>query len=111
MGCRKSAGVCAVLFSLTLVIPPAARSQTDQEAAPQQAPSYPHSLAGIEQQFADVLQIVRTGDEAAIHKALDTLSIPDANSWIAATFASPDAAPELLAYQEAFISFNRMCGG
>jgi hypothetical protein len=106
MGCRKSAGVCVVLFILTLVIPPAVRGQTDQEVAPQQASFYPHSLAGIEQQFADILQIVRTGDEAAIHKALYTLSIPDASSWSAANFAAPDAAPELLAYQEALHKFQ-----
>lgn len=77
-----------------------------QSSATQAAQTYPHSRDGIERQFADILQVVRTGDRAAILSALDTLSVPDANGWIAANFAAADVGKEQIAYQDALKKFQ-----
>jgi hypothetical protein len=77
-----------------------------QSSATQTVQTYPHSRDGIEQQFAGILQVVRTGDKAAILSALDTLGIPDANGWISANFAAPDVAKEQMAYQDALKKFQ-----
>lgn len=68
--------------------------------------TYMHSRAGIEEQFADVLAVVRTGDEAAIRKALDTLGIPNAKEWVMAHFAGKDVAQEDAAYVEGLKKFQ-----
>jgi hypothetical protein len=68
--------------------------------------TYDHSRSGIEQQFADILAIVQTNDEPAIHKALDELGIPNANSWIAAHFAPDYVAREQEAYKQALPGFQ-----
>jgi hypothetical protein len=68
--------------------------------------TYAHSRSGIEEQFADILAIVRTNDEPAIHKALDELSIPDVNVWIAAHFAKEHVAQEQEVYKNALPGFQ-----
>jgi hypothetical protein len=73
---------------------------------PQASRAYPDSRSGIEEQFADILQVVRTNDEASIHQALDTLSIPDANGWIAKHFAAEHVEQEQQAYQQALKKFQ-----
>lgn len=62
--------------------------------------TYAHSRTGIEEQFADLLAVVRAGDEDAIHKALNTLGIPDAKGWVTAHFAEKDVEEEYTAYAE-----------
>jgi hypothetical protein len=49
---------------------------------------------------------VRTNDDTAAQKELNTLSIPDANGWIAAHFAHEHVAQEQEAYQQAFQKFR-----
>jgi hypothetical protein len=68
--------------------------------------TYGDSRNGIEEQFADLLLVVRTNDEASIHRALDTLGIPDANGWIATHFAAEHVAQEQEAYQQALKKFQ-----
>ena len=68
--------------------------------------TYVHSRSGIEEQFADILAIVRANDEPAIHKALDELSIPDANSWIAAHFAKEHVQQEQEKYKQELPGFQ-----
>ncbi|HWY08152.1 MAG TPA: hypothetical protein VNY24_14930 [Candidatus Acidoferrales bacterium] len=83
--------------------PPALRAQRTSGIS---GKTYAHSRSGIEEQFADILAIVRTNDEPAIHKALDELSIPDANSWIAAHFAKDHVAEEQEVYKKALPGFQ-----
>jgi len=68
--------------------------------------TYTHSRAGIEEQFADVLAVVRTGDEGAIRMALDTLGIPDAKGWIVAHFSAKDVTQEVTSYAEGLKKFQ-----
>jgi hypothetical protein len=82
------------------------KAQTLDNGATQAAKIYADSRSGIEEQFADILRVVRTGDESSIHKALDTLSIPDANGWIAAHFAAESITQEQQAYQQALTKFQ-----
>lgn len=70
------------------------------------AKTYPNSPSGIEQQFADILTIVRANNEPAIHKALDTLGIPDSDAWIAEQFAPEFVAQEQQAYKQGLKSFQ-----
>jgi hypothetical protein len=104
MKSARVSGLGALLLGLVLSSPEIAQAQTP--ATTKATQTYPHSCEGIERQFADILQVVRTGDEAAIHKVLDTLSIPDANAWIAANFDAFDVAKEQAAYQEALQKFQ-----
>lgn len=71
-----------------------------------QAKTYAETRAGIEEQFADILTVVRTGDETKIHETLDTLCIPDAKGWIAAHFSAEDVDQEQQKYQEALKKFQ-----
>lgn len=68
--------------------------------------TYAHSRSGIEEQFADILAVVRTNDEAAIHKALDELGIPNANLWIATHFAKEFVSQEQEKYKQALPGFQ-----
>jgi hypothetical protein len=90
-GCRKQ-----------VAAPPSAAAP----APPQVTRDYADSRSGIEEQFADILQVVRTNDEASIHQALATLSIPDANGWMARHFAAEHVDQEQEAYQEALKKFQ-----
>jgi hypothetical protein len=85
-------------FVLLMIVAIGSRAQTAGSQGVDAAKTYAHSRAGLEEQFADVLAVVRTGDEGAIHKALDTLGIPDAKGWITAHFAAKDVAQEDAAY-------------
>ena len=90
----------------TVVFPVALCGQTSGSAGADAGKTYVHSRAGIEGQFADVLAVVRSGDEGAIHKTLDTLGIPDAKGWIGAHFATKDVAQESAAYAEGLKKFE-----
>jgi hypothetical protein len=105
MTSAKRAACACVLFC---AIAPAGsvQAQTPDAAATQVTKTYADSRSGIEEQFADILQVVRTSDEPAIHKALDTLSIPDANGWIAANFSAEHVAEEQQAYRQALDKFQ-----
>jgi len=91
---------------LTALFPVALCGQTIGSPGADAAKTYAHSRSGIEEQFADVLAVVRGGDEAAIHKALDTLGIPDAKGWVGAHFAAKDVAQEGAAYAEGLRKFE-----
>jgi hypothetical protein len=93
-------------LALTATVSVASWGQTVGNGGADAGKTYAHSRAGIEEQFADVLAIVRSGDEGAIHKALDTLGIPDAKGWIAAHFAAKDVAPESASYAEGLKKFE-----
>jgi hypothetical protein len=82
------------------------KAQTLDNNGTQATRTYAGSRSGIEEQFADILQVVRTSDEVSIHRALDTLSIPDANGWITAHFAAESVAQEQRAYQQALEKFQ-----
>jgi hypothetical protein len=107
MTSAKETCLCVILWGLTLGSAGAANVQAQtQSSATQTAQTYPHSRDGIEQQFADILQVVRTCDKAAILGALDTLGIPDAKGWISTNFAAADIAKEQMAYQDALKKFQ-----
>jgi hypothetical protein len=97
-------GLC-VLFCGTLLAT-GSKAQTPASGATQAAKTYAASRSGIEEQFADILQVVRTNDEASIHRALDTLGIPDANAWIATHFPAESVSKEQQAYREALGKFQ-----
>jgi hypothetical protein len=82
------------------------KSQTIDNGATEAVKTYADSRTGIEEQFADIIQIVRTNNESSIHKALDTLSIPDANAWISAHFPADCVVQEQQSYQEALHKFQ-----
>lgn len=103
MGAKRAGlfvGLCAVMFV------PVPKAQTQDNGAAQATKTYADSRSGIEEQFADVVRVVRTNDKDSIQKALDTLSIPDANGWIAANFAAEHVAQEQKAYQEGLKKFE-----
>jgi hypothetical protein len=83
-----------------------AQLQTPDNRSATPAKTYANSRTGIEQQFADILSVVRTNDQPAIQQALDTLGILDANAWIAAHFAPAAAAQEQQAYQQGLKAFQ-----
>ena len=89
-------------MSLAIVL----HAQSAKSAGSDGVKTYAHSRTGLEEQFADVLAVVRTGDEGAIRKALDTLGIPDAKGWIMANFAAKDVAQEDAAYAEGLKKFQ-----
>ncbi len=98
MTSAKRASLCVVFCGITFAV--GLKSQTLDKGATQGAKTYTDSRSGIEEQFADILQVVRTSDEASIHKALDTLSIPDANEWIAAHFPAERVSQEQQSYRQ-----------
>jgi hypothetical protein len=93
------------LFAFVLSLAAVSHAQTTQTTSVD-AKTYEHSRAGIEQQFADILAVVRTGDQPATRKALDTLGIPEPSAWIAANFSPEDAARETAIYPEALKKFQ-----
>ena len=100
----KRMGLCVVLCVVMLAA--GSKAQALDNSATQATKSYADSRIGIEEQFADILQVVRTNDEASIHRALDTLSIPDANGWITAQFTTDHIAQEQQAYQQSLDKFQ-----
>ena len=68
--------------------------------------TYADSRSGIEEQFADLLRIVRSNDESAIRAGLGTLGIPNANGRIAEHFAPEYVAQEQQAYQQGLQKFQ-----
>src|SRR4029077_12655922 len=86
MTSAKQTGLCVAFCVVMLAV--GSNAQTPDNSATRATKNYADSRTGIEEQFADIVQVVRTNDEASIHGALDTLSIPDANGWIAAQFAT-----------------------
>jgi len=104
MTSAKRASLCVVFCGITFAV--GLKSQTLDKGATQGAKTYTDSRSGIEEQFADILQVVRTSDEASIHKALDTLSIPDANGWIAAHFPAERVPQEQQSYRQALEKFQ-----
>jgi hypothetical protein len=93
-------------FVLFLMFTTALLAQSPGSAGSDAVKTHAHSRAGIEEQFADVVAVVRTGDEDAIHKALNTLGIPDAKGWVTANFAEKDVAQEYTAYAEGLKKFQ-----
>jgi hypothetical protein len=81
-------------------------AQAPDNIATQASKTYADSRSGIEEQFADLLQIVRSNDQAAIRKALGTLGIPNSNEWIAARFDASHTGEEQQFYQQALEKFQ-----
>ncbi|MGA8224495.1 MAG: hypothetical protein WB780_22815 [Candidatus Acidiferrales bacterium] len=104
MTSAKRKGLCVVFCVFIAAL--GSNAQSLDNGATQATKTYADSKSGIEEQFADILQVVRTNDEASIHKALDTLGIPNANKWIAAHFAAESVAQEQQAYQQALEKFQ-----
>jgi hypothetical protein len=75
-----------VMLTTTVLFGATVRAQT---AA---TPSYPDSADGFRQQLEDLVSSYKSGDQTAFQAALDALSIPNANDWIAAHFTPDDAA-------------------
>lgn len=82
------------------------KAQVSSADSPASAKSYENSQNGIAEQFADLLQIVRSNDQAVIPKALDTLSLPNSNEWIAAEFDASHVTEEQQFYRQAFEKFR-----
>jgi hypothetical protein len=91
---------CGIIFAVGSV------ARTQQNIATQTAKIYADSRSGIDEQFGDLLQVVRTNDEASIHKALDTLGIPDSNGWVAEHFPAESVSQEQQAYRQALEKFQ-----
>lgn len=104
MTSAKRAGL-RVMFCVAMLAV-GSNAQTPANTGTQATKTYADSRSGIEEQFADILQVVRTNDEPSIHKALDTLSIPDANGWVAAHFPAASIAQEQQDYQQALGKFQ-----
>jgi hypothetical protein len=100
----RRTGLCVGLCTITFA--PASRAQTSDNLVTQAAKTYADSRSGMEEQFADIVRMVRTNDKDLIQGALDTLSIPDANGWIAANFAAEHVAQEQQTYREGLKKFQ-----
>jgi hypothetical protein len=92
--------LCQVMFGVGL------KPQALDTNATPASKTYADSQSGIEKQFADLLQIVRSNDQPAIRRALDTLGIPDSNEWIAARFDANHAAEEQQSYKQGLEKFQ-----
>jgi hypothetical protein len=92
--------VLLMMFAIVL------RAQTTGSTGGDAVKTYADSRMGIEEQFADVLAVVRTGDEGAIRKTLDALGIPDAKGWIMAHFDARDVVQEDASYAEGLKKFQ-----
>lgn len=79
-------------LSLTVLIACASHtrayhSQQSMIAPPElTGPPYPDSAAGLQAQFAEILHVARSNDQAGVHALLDSLAIPNAENWVAAHF-------------------------
>jgi len=104
MRSHQRIGILAILCMLSIAR--GLQAQVPEQSGSQASTTYADTRSGIEQQFADILKVVRVNDEPSIHKVLDTLSIPDANGWIAAHFAPEFVAQEQQAYQETLKKFQ-----
>jgi hypothetical protein len=98
----RKADWLVLLMSLAIV----SLAQIAEGVGSEAEKTYAHSRTGLEEQFADVLAVVRTDDEDAIRKALDTLGLPDAKGWIMAHFAATDVPQEEAAYAEGLKKFQ-----
>jgi len=92
--------VCGLLFA------DVAKAQATSADSLSSAKKYENSQNGIAEQFADLLQVVRSNDQAEIPKALDTLSLPNSNEWIATQFDTSYVTQEQTLYQQAFEKFR-----
>jgi hypothetical protein len=104
MTSARRTGLLVVIWGVMLAV--GSSTQSPNSDATRETKTYADSRSGIEEQFADILRVVRTNEEASIHRALDTLSIPDANGWITAHFATGSVAQEQQAYQKALEKFQ-----
>jgi hypothetical protein len=92
--------ICLALIALR------AESRTYSNATSHDVKTFADSREGVQDQFAELIRVVRTNDESAIKKELDSLSIPDPNGWVASHFAAERVAQEQEAYQQAFKKFR-----
>jgi hypothetical protein len=104
MTSARLASLCVVFCGIMLAV--GSKAQTLDKSATQEKKTYADSRSGIEEQFSDILRVVRMNDEASIHRALDTLSIPDANGWIAAHFTVEYVTQEQQSYRQALEKFQ-----
>ena len=75
-----------VSLSFTVVAQPSAPAPTQQ--------TYSHSAAGLQEQFAAIVNVARSHDETALRAALDSLRIPNQDAWFAANF-DPHFLPQV----------------
>ena len=101
MTSARRASLCVVFCGIMLAV--GSKAQTLDKSATQEKKTYADSRSGIEEQFSDILRVVRMNDEASIHRALDTLSIPDANGWIAAHFTVEYVTQEQQSYRQGLV--------
>jgi hypothetical protein len=50
------------------------------------AQSYPDSTEGLQAQFAEIVRVARSNDQANFRAALDSLAVPNAEKWFATHF-------------------------
>jgi len=94
------------LVVTSLLFASGSRGQAVQNDGTEPTKTYTHSRQGIEEQFGDILRLVRTGDESAIHKALDSLGIPDLHGWVTEHFAAEGVGQQETACGEALKKFQ-----
>ena len=71
------------------------RSRQSKISAPElTGPPYPDSAAGLEAQFAEILRVTRSNDQAGVHALLDSLAVPNTEKWFASHF-DPRLASQL----------------
>jgi len=58
------------------------------------APGYADSADGLQAQFADIIRVARSQDQAGFRVAIDSLGVPSPDQWIAGHF-DPRFLPEL----------------
>lgn len=96
-----------LLLFLTCGLSPATVTAQEQNSLADAAKqSYPDSASGLQAQFRDIVLVARSNDQPVLRAAIDSLSIPSANEWLAAHFdprfstqLPQDYAKSLASYQ------------
>jgi hypothetical protein len=86
-----------MLLSLELFLsisPGLGLAQEQKVANPSLTAAYADSADGLQQQFQDFLQIIRSSDQVAVQVFLDSFAIPKADAWFAQHF-DPSQASQL----------------
>jgi hypothetical protein len=93
------------VIGLTLLLLPAsamALAQSPQPSTSAVDATVEDSAVGLQHQFQTFLDVIRSGDQAAVKSFLDSFEIPDSTSWFTAHFEASLASRLTTDYADAF---------
>ena len=84
---RRKRCLFSVLLAFISILPSTDLAAQSTNTPPEPtAQSYPDSAEGLQAQFAEIVRVARSNDQASFRAALDGLAVPNAEKWFATHF-------------------------